>query len=229
MNDLIRVKHASKTQPSGTRTLHAVDLHASAGENIAVTGNSGSGKSTLLSCLGMIAPFDSGSSYEFRGRDVSQLRERERDLIRGTQIGFVPQNSWLIGHLTAFENVLLPFLHRRDTTQREARRRTAVALERMGIGHLRKRRPVELSGGERQRVAIARAMVSAPELILADEPTGALDAHTGGEVLTLLRALVQETSVCLITVTHDHAIARAADREYRVESGRVRAVASCER
>lgn len=221
MSAVITVRAGNRTLADGSQVLRDIEFAAHAGEHIAITGPSGSGKSTLLSCIGLTSPFDPGSRFEFDGVPIGELGHAEITRIRGRRIGFVPQNSWLIDHLTVRENVQLPLMHRRDIARGLARPRTTSLLEQLGIGALAGRKPGALSGGERQRVAIARALVTEPALVLADEPTGALNQDTGDTVLGLLLRLVRDARACLITVTHDPRIARDADREFRVDRGRL--------
>lgn len=224
MHPLIEISDADRTLPDGNTVLTSIALSAERGESISIVGASGSGKSTLLACMGLIAPFDEGSSFRIDGRETTAMRSREADRVRGQEIGFVLQNSGLIEHLSAQENVMAPFMHRRDVPLSEARSRAKSVLKLMGLEGFERRRPLALSGGERQRVAIARAIVSEPVLILADEPTGALDVHTGKTIVDALLGLVREMRSCLVLVTHDPEIAVSTDRQFRLEAGALQAI-----
>lgn len=217
----IELVEASRTLPDGKKVLDNVALEVLQGESLSIVGRSGCGKSTLLACLGLVAPFDRGTSYRVGGVDVAKLTDRESARLRATSIGFVLQNSGLVSHLSALENVAVPLMHSSRLSIREIRRRAASKLEMLGVGHLAQRRPVEVSGGERQRVAIARALVIEPRLILADEPTGALDEQTGHVVLRHMLDLVQESAASLVVVTHDRDIAARTDRAARMSEGRL--------
>jgi ABC-type lipoprotein export system ATPase subunit len=217
----IELVEACRTLPDGKRILDNVALRLSRGESLSIVGRSGCGKSTLLSCLGLVAPFDRGTTYRVDGVDVAALTDRELARLRAASIGFVLQNSGLVPHLSSLENVAVPLMHSSRLSIREIRRRAASKLEMLGVGHLAQRRPVEVSGGERQRVAIARALVIEPRLILADEPTGALDEQTGHLVLRHMLDLVQESAASLIVVTHDPEIAARTGKTARMSEGRL--------
>ncbi|MEJ1088460.1 ATP-binding cassette domain-containing protein [Microbacterium sp. Mu-80] len=216
------LKGARRTLPGGTSILQGIDLAVHPGESIAVVGRSGSGKSTLLAGLGLLSSFDHGSHFRLVGKDVQRMRERQSARLRARSIGFVLQNSGLIDHLSAMENVRMPLLHSRLVSPQRAKALAADALARMGIAHLARRRPAKVSGGERQRIAIARALAINPRLILADEPTGALDEHTGQVVLAEMLSRVREAAASLVVVTHDHEVAGQMDRVFRLEHGTLR-------
>jgi ABC-type lipoprotein export system ATPase subunit len=209
--------------PSGDHLtlLESVDLDIAAGRSVAVVGRSGSGKSTLLTVLGLLLPPD-GGSLRVAGHDVGALNDRQRSLLRNRHIGFVFQNYSLLGHLTAAENVALPLLMGDRVAPAQARRRVAEAMDAVDIGHRASSRPVHLSGGEQQRVAIARALVRSPAVILADEPTGALDADTSRQVLAAFAAAVERRGTALVLVTHDDEVAGHADRVLHLDQGRLR-------
>lgn len=221
MTRLIEIAGANRTLAGGYRVLSDVRFHADRGESISIVGKSGSGKSTLLACLGLIAPFDAGASFRFGETEIPSMGRGAVDRIRGRRVGFVLQNSGLVEHLTALENTLAPFMHRSDVSRREAKVRSRAAMSRVGLAGLERRRPLALSGGERQRVAIARAIVTAPDLILADEPTGALDTRTGTEIIDHLLDLVERLPTCLVIITHDPVIAARTSRQYRIEAGTI--------
>lgn len=198
--------------------LSGVSLTVEAGERVSIVGRSGSGKSTLLNLLGMLDLPTSGA-LEIAGEDVLSLSNRRRDRVRGANIGFVFQQFNLLDGRTASENVQLPLVYAGGS---QYWRREALAddmLDRVGLSHRRRSLPQNLSGGEQQRVAIARALVRRPRLILADEPTGALDVETGIAIMGLLDEIVAEEQSAIVTITHDPAIAALSDRHYRLASG----------
>jgi lipoprotein-releasing system ATP-binding protein len=205
--------------------LHGVDLAVERGEFVAVVGASGSGKSTLLHLFGLLDTPDAGT-VELDGRRIDNLPDRKRDGLRNRTFGFIFQFYHLLPELTAVENVMLPHLIR-DTPgiywpKRKTIRAEATALlERVGLGHRLTHRPNELSGGELQRAAIARALAGGPEVLLADEPTGNLDATSGQGVIELLRDLNRERGLTMIMVTHDQSLAQGADRVVRLAEGRI--------
>jgi len=202
------------------RALDGVDLTVEAGELAAILGPSGSGKSTLMHILGFMDTPTSGRIL-FEGADVSALTPDRRAWYRSHRVGFVFQSFNLLPRLTVVENVALPLLYREDSGDDAAREaRAREALGRVGMDHRLGHRPTELSGGERQRVAIARALVGRPALILADEPTGNLDARNVDRVLGLLAELHRE-GVAVLIVTHDLAVADRAPRVIRMREGRV--------
>ena len=198
------------------RALDGVDLRVAAGEMLAVRGPSGSGKSTLMDVLGCLERPDSGR-YVLAGEDVSQLPGDRLAEIRNRRIGFVFQGFNLLPRMTALENVELPVHY---AGRHDARPRAIEALRTVGLAERVDHSPNQLSGGERQRVAIARALVTDPAVLLADEPTGALDSHTGEEILALFGALNQQGRTIII-VTHDAAIARHCQREVYLQDGRI--------
>ena len=200
--------------------LRDVALRIDAGECVALLGRSGCGKSTLLNLLGAIDRPDAGS-VTVDGVALGSLTERERTLFRRRHLGFVYQAFNLIPTLTAVENVALP-LELNGVTAGEALRQARDLLDTIGIGARADAFPDELSGGEQQRVAVARALVHRPRLVLADEPTGNLDAETGPQVLDLLRGLAAGSGGAQLIVTHSLAVARTADRILTLEDGLVR-------
>ena len=199
--------------------LMGVDVQIDFGEIVALRGPSGSGKSTLLNILGCLDRPTRGH-YWLGGRDVSSLDRTAQAWVRLHYIGFVFQTFHLIPHSTALENVALP-MHYAGYQKDEAQERARHLLDRVGLGHRLDHRPNQLSGGQRQRVAVARALACNPRLILADEPTGALDTRTGQEILALLLELHVEQSLTLVLVTHDAAVAKVAHREIEIRDGRV--------
>ena len=200
------------------RALAGLDLQIAAGEYVAVMGPSGSGKSTLLNLLGLLDSPQSGT-YRLEGRDVTTLSADEQARIRSTRIGFVFQSFHLVPRLTAAENIALP-MTLAGVAPGEREQRVAQALRDFGLEHRADHKPDQLSGGQRQRVAIARATIMQPPLILADEPTGNLDRHTGDEVIRLLETL-NGRGVTLVIVTHDSTLGSRAGRQLVMEDGRL--------
>ena len=200
------------------RALDDVTLDIRAGEFLSIVGPSGSGKSTMLGLLGILDLPTSGI-VRVRGTDATQLSDAERSRLRGEAIGFVFQQFHLIPHLTATGNVEAALLYR-GLSARERRGRALSALEQVGLGARHDHRPVQMSGGEQQRVAIARAIATEPSVILADEPTGALDSHNAENVLQVFGDLQSpERAVCI--VTHDLHVAHAARRKISMLDGRI--------
>ena len=199
--------------------LPGLNLHIDSGEYVAVMGPSGSGKSTLLNLLGLLDRPNAGT-YRLEGRDVTTLSPDEQATVRSTRIGFVFQSFHLVPRLTAAENIALPMMLA-GIAPAERQRRVARALSDFGLDNRADHKPDQLSGGQRQRVAIARATIMQPALILADEPTGNLDRHTGEDVVNLLEALNGQ-GVTLIVVTHDPSLGARAGRQLVMEDGRLK-------
>ena len=217
---LIETRKLSKRYRMGSNDLYAlrqVDVRLAAGEFVALMGPSGSGKSTLLQLLGCLDTPSSGA-YFLEGRDVSTLSASERSRLRNRKIGFIFQTFNLLPRLNSLENVALPLLYRKETS--DAYQRAQRALARVGLASRLNHLPNELSGGERQRVAIARALVSDPAILLADEPTGNLDSHTGTEVMQLLVSLWRDGRTILL-VTHDPNVAAYAQRTLNMQDGHI--------
>jgi len=205
-----------------TPALRGASLSVSAGEILAVMGPSGSGKSTLLHCLAGILTPESGEVW-FDGRRLDTMRETERSALRRDRFGFVFQTGQLVPELTAEENVALPLLlsgERRPSALKSAR----AWFRRLGLDGLERRRSGELSGGEAQRVALARGLVTEPEILFADEPTGSLDSLAGEHVMDLLVAAAREQGTTVVVVTHEARVAAYADREVVVRDGKVRSL-----
>jgi lipoprotein-releasing system ATP-binding protein len=205
--------------------LHGLDLEVHAGEFLSIVGASGSGKSTLLHLLGTLDRPDDGEVW-LEGRRIDNLPGEDRDTLRNRTFGFIFQFYHLLPELNTLENVLIPqmiahsvlgWMRRRG----ELRRRATDLLERVGLGHRLRHKPRELSGGEMQRAAIARALVNRPRVLLADEPTGNLDAGTGAEIVRLLHDLNASDGLTIIMVTHNLDIAGETDRIVRLVGGRV--------
>ncbi len=201
---------------SEVRALDGIDLDIGPGEYVGVVGPSGSGKTTLMDIIGCLSRPTTGS-YEFESRPVHQIDDVDLAVLRGEQIGFVFQTFNLLPRLKAVENVELPMLYRR-VSRRERRERAMELLRRVGLANRADHRPAELSGGERQRVAIARALVNRPSVILADEPTGALDTNTGDAIMDLIEQLNGEGQT-VVVVTHDPRIAGRVRRLLRLRDG----------
>jgi len=219
MNGLVRLHAVSKVYAMGSaavRALRGIDLEIAAGEFLGVMGPSGSGKTTLMDILGCLSRPSAGT-YEFEGRRVDQIDDVALAALRGERIGFVFQTFNLLPRLTALENVELPMLYRR-VARRQRRVRAAALLERVGLAGRAAHRPSELSGGERQRVAIARALVNQPSVILADEPTGALDSATGAAIMDLIQGL-NRGGQTVVVVTHDPTIAARMHRILHLRDG----------
>jgi ABC-type lipoprotein export system ATPase subunit len=217
---MIELRNVSKRYPrrdgSPITVLSEISLSVGDGEFLAIRGASGSGKSTLLGILGCLDVPSSGT-YQLDGRSVESLSERELARIRATLIGFVFQSFHLLPRSTAVENVELAMIYAGNPVSRP---RAIAALERVGLGARTQHFPSEMSGGEQQRTAVARALINNPRLILADEPTGNLDAAAAGEVMGLLTSLHEEGHTVLV-VTHDDAVAAAARRIVRIVDGRI--------
>jgi putative ABC transport system ATP-binding protein len=216
---LIDANHLIKSYALGgqiVRALDGVSLQIAAGEMVAIRGPSGSGKSTLMNILGCLDRPDSGA-YMLGGDNVSTLEDDELAEVRAQRIGFVFQSFNLLPRMTALMNVELPIHY---VGGKGARERAAAALEIVGLADRMHHEPNQLSGGQRQRVAIARALVNNPAIVLADEPTGALDTRTGEEVLALFNDLNAQGRTIII-VTHDLAVARHCQREIHILDGRV--------
>ncbi|MHC5018753.1 MAG: ABC transporter ATP-binding protein [Planctomycetota bacterium] len=197
--------------------LRGVTLEVRAGESVAIMGPSGSGKSTLLSLLGAL---DTPTSGEVRILGKSVTARADRAEVRSKHLGFVFQSHHMIPALTLRENVEIP-LHARGTPAAERRIAAAAALEAVGLAHRVDHAPTRVSGGERQRAAVARALVTNPQIILADEPTGSVDHLIGTQVLELLMTPVRERGAALIVVTHDPEVAAECDRTLRLRDGRL--------
>ncbi|MCE1238747.1 MAG: ABC transporter ATP-binding protein [Azonexaceae bacterium] len=219
---LIELSGIERRFQLGDTTVNAlagVNLRIDSGEYVAVMGPSGSGKSTLLNLLGLLDRPDAGS-YRLENRDVTTLTADEQAKVRSTRIGFVFQSFHLVPRLTAAENIALP-MTLAGIAPAERERRVTLALQSFGLEHRADHKPDQLSGGQRQRVAIARATIMQPPLILADEPTGNLDRHTGEEVVNLLEALNAQ-GVTLVVVTHDPGMGERARRQLVMEDGRLK-------
>jgi lipoprotein-releasing system ATP-binding protein len=205
---------------SELEVLSGVDLEIQAAERVAIIGSSGSGKTTLLQIMGGLDDPSSGEVF-IDGQPMHGSSEYSKGDLRNRYIGFVYQFHHLLPEFTAAENVAMPLLIRREAKP-VALQKAAELLDRVGLGERLTHKPGELSGGERQRAAVARALITRPQLVLADEPTGNLDAGNGEHVLQLMLELNQELRTSLVIVTHDHSIANRMDRILILENGRLR-------
>jgi ABC-type lipoprotein export system ATPase subunit len=228
MNEpLLSARGLSKSYAMGRRTLEVlrgVDLDVARGEFLALRGASGAGKSTLLHLIGGLDSPNAGEIF-FAGRNLAAFSESQLTHFRNRRVGFVFQAYHLLPELTALENVCLPArIARVPAAEAVACGRELLA--RVGLGERTEHKPFELSGGEQQRVAIARALVNEPELLLADEPTGNLDSHTGGEIIELLKSLRVEKHMTLAIATHDAKVAAHAERTVQLVDGQIRSSSS---
>ena len=198
--------------------LHDISMTVEQGEYIAIMGPSGSGKTTLMNLLGCLDVPTSGT-YLLEGRDIGSLSDDDLSDIRNQSIGFVFQNFHLLPKMTALDNVALPLLYR-GVSQKDRRLRAEAALKLMGLGDRMDFYPNQLSGGQQQRVAIARAIVGNPKLLLADEPTGALDTASGVQIMDIFRRLSRR-GITIIMITHELGIAQCADKIYHILDGRL--------
>ncbi len=219
---LIDIQNVYKIYNEGeereVRALDGVSLQIDRGEFVAIVGQSGSGKSTLMNVIGCL-DIPTYGEYHLDGTDVSELSDKELSHVRNKEIGFIFQGFNLIPALSAYENVELPLIYQGvRASQREER--VADALERVGLWERQDHKPTEMSGGQQQRVAIARAIATHPPVILADEPTGALDSKTGVHVLEILRRLYKEGTT-VILITHDNGIAATVPRVVRISDGHI--------
>lgn len=224
MSDVVlRATGVTKTYRDGdveTKVLKGIDLEFRRGEFVALMGPSGSGKSTLLTILGTLLKPTSGE-VELVGKRLSTLDDREITRMRNEHIGFVFQFHHLLPDFSALENVLFPALPHRKTDTAPDRARATELLQRVGLADRMNYRATKLSGGQKQRVAVARALMNAPEVVLADEPTGNLDRATGTLVLELMRELCDELGTFFLVSTHDEAIGERSDRIIRILDGSV--------
>ena len=227
---LVRLQGLRKTYneglPNAEEVLHGIDLTINAGEFTGLIGPSGSGKSTLLNMLGLLER-SSGGSYRLGGRDVTAFDDEERTHARHQMLGFIFQFHHLLPAFTALENLMLPALmgvgrsSHDGRTSGDMRARAIELLDAVGLKDEYHKKPQELSGGMQQRVAIARALVLAPQLVLADEPTGNLDTHTSDGIFDMLRRFNRERGTALLIVTHDPRLAARCDRIVELVDGRI--------
>ena len=219
-NIILKVKDLTRTYVEdkvSTAVLKGINLEIEAGKITAVTGKSGSGKSTLLHILGTLDKPTSGEII-FKGKDLTKLSNDAKASFRNKNLGFIYQFHYLLGDFTALENVMLPNLIG-GLSEKEAKKKALEILDRVGLKDRVDFHPGELSGGQRQRVAIARALCHNPDLVLADEPTGNLDAANAASVFELFSSLVKEKKTTVIMVTHDEALASLCDRKVVIKDG----------
>jgi lipoprotein-releasing system ATP-binding protein len=221
---LLSVSNISKSygslQNGNLRTvLNGVSLHVSKGESLAILGPSGSGKTTLLNIVGTLDAADSGTVV-FEGSDISTFTESQRDLYRNTRLGFIFQLHHLLPQCTLLENVLIPCIHLKNKATRNSRLARAIELmKRVGLYEQRDQKPGELSGGECQRTAVIRAMINSPEILLADEPSGALDEENAERLAELMLEINRSEQVALIVVTHSLSLANKMGSVYELKKG----------
>ena len=218
---IVQLENVFKSYSQGREpvpVLHDISMTVEQGEYIAIMGPSGSGKTTLMNLLGCLDVPTSGQ-YFLEGQDIGSLSDDALADIRNQSIGFVFQNFHLLPKMTALDNVALPLLYR-GVSLKDRRARAEAALKLMGLGERMDFYPNQLSGGQQQRVAIARAIVGSPRLLLADEPTGALDTASGTQIMDIFRRLSQR-GITIIMITHEPAIAQCADKIYHILDGRL--------
>ena len=221
-NQVAVLDHVFKVYGSGEAAVSALNdlcLSVRQGEYLAVMGTSGSGKSTAMNILGCLDR-PSGGSYRLNGTAVEHLSDDQLADLRNRELGFVFQQFHLLAELTALENVMLPMVYA-GVSPAERQERARAALERVGLADRMHNRPNQLSGGQQQRVAVARAIINQPKLLLADEPTGALDSRTTSEVLDLFDELHREQGMTILLVTHEHNVAERAERIVHFHDGRL--------
>jgi len=219
MIELVDVTKTYKMGESELTVLHGISLQIHSGELVAIIGPSGSGKSTMMNIIGLLDRPTTGQYY-LNDSEVSQLSSDQLAELRNRTIGFIFQSFFLLPRMTAIQNVCLPLTYR-NIPMNEIRKRAMKNLEKVGVGQLAKHKPSEMSGGQQQRVAIARALIGGPSLILADEPTGALDSFTSQEVMNLLIQLNTEEKATIAIVTHDPSIAEQCTRVIEVRDGKI--------
>lgn len=218
---MIKIKNITKTFTMGDETIKALDninFTVKKGEFVSIIGPSGSGKSTLMNILGLLDVADSGK-YILGGTDVETLKDNGLAEIRNKKIGFIFQNFNLLQKLNAYENVIVPLMYR-GISHVDSKKLAYEYLQKVGLQGREKHLPSQLSGGQQQRVAIARALVGKPEIILADEPTGALDSKTGMEVMAKLQEL-NKNGQTIVLITHDLNVAKQAKRVVRISDGKL--------
>jgi putative ABC transport system ATP-binding protein len=219
---VVKLENVVKTYSMGDSEVHAlrgISFTIDAGEFVSIMGPSGSGKSTCMNMIGCLDRPTSGS-VEINGREISSMTEKELAVLRNRTIGFVFQQYHLISSMNVIENVMLPLKYQRLERSKRMEK-AALALEAVGLSDRIHHRPHELSGGQKQRVAIARAMVTGPKILLADEPTGALDSETGAQVMETFRQINREQGTTVIIVTHDPRIGESTRRCIRILDGRI--------
>lgn len=219
MIELRDIHKAYVTKYEKLPVLKGLDLSITQGEMVSIMGASGSGKSTLLNILGLLDRFDEGD-YLIDGQSVTQLNDDERAQLRNRKLGFVFQSANLIPQMDLLDNVILPLTYR-NLSEREMKEKGMALLERFGLAPWRRHYPNELSGGQKQRIAIARAIITNPEIILADEPTGQLDSASTEAVMGILSDINRESGATLVVVTHEKAVAQLAGRIIHIKDGEI--------
>lgn len=218
---MIEISKLNKYYKVGKGKMHAlkdIDLTIKDGESLAIQGKSGAGKSTLMHIMGLLDSYDSGS-LKIDGQEIKGLSDGKLATIRNQKIGFVMQDFSLLDHKSVIMNVMLPLYFNHKYSFKKMNKLALEALERVGIKEQANKKANQLSGGQRQRVAIARAIISKPEIILADEPTGALDSETSVEIMNLLKELNEKNGITLIVITHDDSVADYCKRKIIVKDG----------
>ena len=221
-NTVVRLENVVKTYSMGESEVHAlagISFKIEQGEFLSIMGPSGSGKSTCMNMIGCLDRPTSGL-VEINGKETAKMDEKELAVLRNQTVGFVFQQYHLISSMNVLENVMLPLKYAR-VEHNERVERAKEALEAVGLGERLKHRPHELSGGQKQRVAIARAMITRPKILLADEPTGALDSTTGKQVMEMFARINKEQGTTIIIVTHDPGIGASTKRCIRILDGRI--------
>lgn len=213
------VKRYYVGQPNELEILHGIDLHVSQNEFVAIVGESGSGKSTLMNMIGALDRPTEGT-YRLVGQDISQLKDEQLSDIRNQEIGFVFQNFCLIPRMSAMRNVEIPLMYA-NMPPKQRRERAMELLAMVGMEDRADHKPNELSGGQNQRVAIARAMANDPNILLADEPTGALDSKTGHLVMDIFHRLHEEQNKTVVLITHSQELAHETERMITISDGRI--------
>lgn len=226
MLELRGITRRFRIGPTERTVLHGIDLDLSAGELVSLMGGSGSGKTTFMNIVGLLDRPSSGS-YRIRGENVLAAQADAQSAMRNKMIGFVFQQFFLMPRLNAWRNVALPLMYR-GTPEAEARRRAEVMLDRVGLGQHLAHMPNMLSGGQKQRVAIARALVGDPAILLADEPTGALDPLVSREIMGLFETINREMGVLVLIITHDPGVAARCRRRLMLTQGRLAEQAALE-
>lgn len=220
---MIEISQLNKYYKIGKGKMHAlkdINLTINEGESLAIQGKSGAGKSTLMHIIGLLDSYDSGS-LKIDGQEIKGLGDSKLAKIRNQKIGFVMQDFSLLDHKTVIMNVMLPLFFNSKYNFTKMNKLALEALKRVGIEDQAKKKANQLSGGQRQRVAIARAIISNPQIILADEPTGALDSETSVEIMNLLKELNEKNGITLIVITHDNSVADYCKRKIIIKDGSI--------
>ncbi|MEU8079333.1 ABC transporter ATP-binding protein [Catellatospora citrea] len=216
LTDVVKTYRGPGGQP--VPVLNGISMTVAAGQSVAVLGRSGSGKSTLLAILGLLDTADRGS-YRLKGIDTTRLPDRKLSRLRSRHLGFIYQRFFLLGHLSAYANVAAALQHGEPVPRRKRHQLVMDSLDLVGLADRNQHRPAQLSGGEQQRVAIARALVGGPSVILADEPTGALDEDTAEHIVGLILSAARQRGTAVVLVTHDQQVATRTDTTLRLTHG----------